>query len=195
MKRLFKPMLCVAAAAVLSLSMIQTAFAASFNYYSYFPSRYGTTSKNTTTKPTTTQSTTKSTTNNTSASTASGNTSAESQMLSMINEDRADAGLKPLKADSSLRSGALKHSQDMAKNNFFSHTSPTNGTFSQRASGAGASAENIAMYGSVAKAHAGLMGSEGHRKNLMNANYTRIGIGIVYNSSKGAYYITQWFGR
>ena len=116
-------------------------------------------------------------------------------MLSMINEDRADAGLKPLKADSGLRSGALKHSQDMAKNNFFSHTSPTNGTFSQRASGAGASAENIAMYGSVAKAHAGLMGSEGHRKNLMNASYTRIGIGIVYNSSKGAYYITQWFGR
>ena len=195
MKRLIKPMLCVAAAAVLSLSMMQTAFAAPFNYYSFFPSRYGTTSRYTTAKPTTTQSTTKSTAYNTSASTNSGSTSAESQMLSMINEDRADAGLQPLRADSGLRSGALKHSQDMAKNNFFSHTSPTNGTFSQRASGTGASAENLAMYGSIAKAHASLMGSEGHRKNLMNASYTRIGIGIVYNSSKGAYYITQWFGR
>ena len=45
MKRLFKPMLCVAAAAVLSLSMMQTAFAASFKYYSVFPSsKYSTTS-------------------------------------------------------------------------------------------------------------------------------------------------------
>ena len=131
------------------------------------------------------------------SSTTSAATSLESKMISLINEDRAKEGLKPLRADSSLRAGALKHSQDMAANKFFSHTSPTYGTFSQRAkaSGASVSAENLSLNGSVERAHASLMGSTGHRKNIMNASYTRVGIGIVYSSQKGGYYITQWFGR
>lgn len=131
---------------------------------------------------------------------ATASTSAASldgRMLSLINKDRAKSGLKPLMADGSLRSGALKHSQDMAAKRFLSHTSPTYGTFAQRAkaSGAKVSAENVALYGSVEGAHAGMMGSSAHRANIMNAAYTRAGIGIVYNPAKGGYYITQWFGR
>ena len=200
MNRTIKTITSVAAAAMLSVTMLQTAHAASWNYSSLFSAK-----KNTTTNKTTT--TAKSTTNKTTAtaatkssgtqSTTSSSGSSESQMISMINEDRGKAGLKALKSDSGLRAGALKHSQDMASNNFFSHTSPTYGTFSQRASasGAKASAENIALNGSVAKAEASFMTSDGHRANIMNSNYTRVGVGIVYSSSKGAYYITQWFGR
>jgi uncharacterized protein YkwD len=42
-------------------------------------------------------------------------------------------------------------------------------------------------------AHTALMNSEGHRANILNSSFTRIGIGIVWNQAKGAYYITQWF--
>ena len=131
---------------------------------------------------------------------ATGNMSAEEQkMINLVNQERTKAGLKALVFDSTLRAPALKHSQDMSQNNFFSHTSPTYGSFSQRLKDSGAkystAGENLAMYGSVEAAHTGLMNSEGHRANIMNTNYTRIGIGIVFNQSKGTYYITQWFAK
>ena len=127
-----------------------------------------------------------------------GVSSIEQKMVAMVNEDRAAAGLPALKIDTGLTKYARLHSQDMSANNFFSHTSPSNGSFSERLRnsnlgfmGAG---ENIALYGSVEKAQAGLMASDGHRANILG-NYTHVGIGIVYNEAKGAYYITQWFGR
>lgn len=131
---------------------------------------------------------------------ATGNMSADERaMIDMVNRDRADNGLPALKFDAGLRAGALAHSKDMSANNFFSHTSPTQGSFSARLKASGAkyssAGENIAMYGSVAKAEAGLMNSPGHRANILGTSFTRIGIGIVYNQSKGAYYITQWFAK
>ena len=129
-----------------------------------------------------------------------GSMSADEQkMINLVNQDRANNGLKPVTFDATLRVPALKHSQDMSQNNFFSHTSPTYGTFSERLKASGVkystAGENIAMYGSVEAAEVAFMNSEGHRANILNANYTRIGIGIVYNASKGSYYITQWFAK
>lgn len=136
----------------------------------------------------------------TSAATTSGSMSAQEQkMINLVNEARADAGLSALTFDATLRTPALKHSQDMSTNNFFSHTSPTYGDFSTRLKASGvkysSAGENLAMYGSVEAAHEGLMNSSGHRANILNANFTRIGIGIVYNQSRGVYYITQWFAK
>jgi uncharacterized protein YkwD len=125
--------------------------------------------------------------------------SEESKMINLVNQERSAAGLTTYKFDSSLRAGALAHSQDMSANNYFSHTSPSQGDFSTRIRASGVSytsaGENIALYGSVEAAHTGLMNSPGHRANIMNATFTRVGIGIVYNQSKGAYYITQWFAK
>jgi uncharacterized protein YkwD len=122
----------------------------------------------------------------------------ERRMIDMVNQDRADNGLPALTFDAGLRAGALAHSKDMSENNYFSHTSPTYGDFGTRVKASGvkytASGENIAMYGSVEAAEAGFMNSPGHRANILG-NYTRVGIGIVYNQSKGAYYITQWFAK
>lgn len=194
MNKTIKTITSAAAAAMLSLTMLQTAHAASWNYSSMVPTTYNTTTNQTTTNRSTTNTTTKSTS---TQSTTSSSGSSESQMINLINQDRGKAGLKSVQNDSGLHAGALKHSQDMAKNNFFSHTSPTYGTFSQRAAASGArvSAENIALNGSVAGAEASFMGSDGHRANILNSSYTRVGVGIVYSSSKGGYYITQWFGR
>ncbi len=128
----------------------------------------------------------------------SGMSAAEQKMINLVNQDRADNGLKPLVYDATLRVPALKHSQDMSQSNYFSHTSPNYGTFSQRLKASGvkysSAGENIAMYNSVEAAQVGFMNSAGHRANILG-DYTRVGIGIVYNQNKGVYYITQWFAK
>ncbi len=120
-------------------------------------------------------------------------------LLQLINTDRAKNGLSALTLDSSLSAAALSHSLDMQANGFFSHTSPTYGSFQARLAASGirtlGAGENIARYATLEKAHAALMASEGHRANILGANYTHVGLGIVYDSSQGAYIITEWFAR
>ena len=120
-------------------------------------------------------------------------------LLQLINTDRAKNGLSALTPDSSLSAAALSHSLDMQANGFFSHTSPTYGSFQARLAASGirtlGAGENIARYATLEKAHAALMASEGHRANILGANYTHVGLGIVYDSSQGAYTITEWFAR
>lgn len=120
-------------------------------------------------------------------------------MLDMVNEDRAANGLSALSWSNDLAQAAAAHSRDMAENNYFSHTSPTYGSFSVRLKSSGISTlgagENLALYNSLEKAQAALMSSSGHRANILKASYTHCGIGVVYSQSKGAYYITQWFAK
>ena len=197
MKRFKKLLIVLSGLMVAALVIMPVAQAAPARRVTYY-NRYGYRSAPSTYRSTSyTSGSASSPASTPSASSVSSASSLEGRMINLINEDRAAEGLKPLRADSSLRTGAMKHSQDMAANSFFSHTSPTYGTFSERAkaSGASVSAENLSLNGSVERAHASLMGSAGHRANIMNANYTRVGIGIVYSSQKGGYYITQWFGR
>ena len=180
-------------AVLVTATMAATAFAAPATNWSTNWSNLITPAKpkTTTTAPTSSTASQPATTGSMSAE--------ESKMINLVNQERTKAGLKPYTYDSSLRAAALSHSRDMSQNNFFSHTSPTKGTFSQRLAASGvkhtAAGENLALNGSVDKAHVSLMNSSGHKANIMSATYTRVGIGIVYNQSKGAYYITQWFAK
>jgi uncharacterized YkwD family protein len=121
----------------------------------------------------------------------------ESTMFKLVNEERAKEGLPALKLHEKLGAVARFKSQDMKDNNYFSHTSPTYGSpsdllkyfdISWRAFG-----ENLALHSSAEKAHAALMNSAGHRANILNANFTHVGIGMV-QGSQGQYY-TQIFIR
>lgn len=115
--------------------------------------------------------------------------SAEKQkMLDLINAERAKVGVAALSADMKVMEVAQVKSDDMVKNNYFSHTSPTYGspfdmlrkfgvTFS-------AAAENIAQNTSVEAAHVALMASEGHRTNILSPSYNYIGIGITDSDGK-----------
>ena len=117
-------------------------------------------------------------------------------MLALVNADRAANGLNALVWDDALAAGARAQSRDMAEQGYFSHTSPTYGGFAERFRAAGfttGGGENIAHYGSIEKAEAAFLSSEGHRANLLSKTYKRVGIGIV--ESGGAYYITQWFAQ
>lgn len=122
----------------------------------------------------------------------------EQQMLNLINEERAKAGVAPLQADMRLVQSARKKSQDMIDNNYFSHTSPTLGSFAELIRSTtggdyGYIGENLAGAPSVEIAHKNLMNSEGHRKNILNPNYTHIGIGVIDGGPYGKMF-TQHFG-
>ena len=123
----------------------------------------------------------------------------EQEVIRLVNEERAKAGLKPLTENWELSRVARFKSEDMATKKYFYHTSPTYGSpftmmknFGIRYSYAG---ENIA-YGqkSAAEVMKGWMNSPGHRQNILNSNYTQIGVGYVQNSN-GTPYWTQMFIR
>ena len=127
-------------------------------------------------------------------STANNTRSFASQVLQLVNEERAKAGLQPLSTTSALSSAANKRAQEIKQS--FSHTRPDgSSTFtvlkeyniSYRTAG-----ENIA-YGqrTPQEVVTGWMNSPGHRANILNANFGKIGIGV--HQSNGVYYWTQLF--
>ncbi len=123
--------------------------------------------------------------------------SMESKVVTLVNQERAKYGLKPLSANWELARVARYKSEDMRDKNYFSHTSPTYGSpfdmmkkFGIQYSYAG---ENIAAGQTTAKSVvASWMNSEGHRKNILSANFKEIGVGYAKGGSSGHYW-TQMF--
>ena len=118
----------------------------------------------------------------------------ENEVIRLVNEIRAEYGLKPLTANWELSRIARYKSEDMSNNRYFSHTSPTYGTPFQMIKAFGLSyrsaGENIAYgYGTPAAVVNGWMNSSGHRANILNASYTQIGVGYCANGN----YWTQMF--
>lgn len=118
----------------------------------------------------------------------------EKEVVRLVNEERAARGLKALTYDWELSRVARYKSEDMRKNNYFSHTSPTYGSPFQMIKSFGISyrsaAENIAKgYKTPKEVVAGWMNSSGHRANILNSSFTHIGVGYV---SSGDYW-TQMF--
>ena len=107
------------------------------------------------------------------------------QAVYLTNQERAGRGLMPLKAAASLTVAALGHSQDMAENDFFSHTSSDGGTLVNRYIANNyinwtGGAENIAAGFSTAEAVVvAWMNSAGHRNNILNPSLREIGVGFV----------------
>jgi uncharacterized protein YkwD len=126
-----------------------------------------------------------------------GEKQAVKLMLALINQDRRTYQLAPLALDQRLSVVARRHSVDMMQNNFFAHTSPTAGDLTARLKAAEivlkASGENIALDTSVRRAERNLLESPQHRKNILSADFDRVGLGIVADAN-GTLYVTQDFG-
>jgi len=105
------------------------------------------------------------------------------EMLVLVNEERTKRGLNILKADPELASVALKHSADMLARGYFSHYTPDGLSPFDRIKKARVrfitAGENLALAPTLAQAHTGLMNSPGHRANILNNGFGRIGIGIL----------------
>ncbi|MFD4126432.1 CAP domain-containing protein [Streptomyces globisporus] len=122
--------------------------------------------------------------------------SARSEVLALVNQERAKVGCSPLTTSAPLTSLAQNFSEDMAARGFFDHTDPDGDTPWDRAAQAGVqglAAENIARGQADAQAvMEGWMNSEGHRANILNCDYKTIGIGI-HEGSGGPWWV-QNFG-
>lgn len=120
--------------------------------------------------------------------------SYESEVVRLVNAERAKHSLAPLKHNWELSRVARYKSQDMKDRGYFSHTSPTYGSPFQMIKNFGISyktaGENIAKgYSTPSAVVNGWMNSSGHRANILNASFTEIGVGYV----AGGNYWTQMF--
>ncbi|MBB1243268.1 CAP domain-containing protein [Streptomyces durbertensis] len=122
--------------------------------------------------------------------------SAESQVLKLVNQERAKAGCQPLRADASLAGLARDYSRDMARRGYFSHTDPDGRSPWDRARARGIShmgGENIARGQANAQSVMDAwMKSPGHRANILNCDFKTMGVGAHFAS--GGPWWTQAFG-
>ncbi|MFC6458669.1 MULTISPECIES: CAP domain-containing protein [Paenibacillus] len=110
------------------------------------------------------------------------------QVVTLVNQERAKAGLPALTSDSKLANMAMDKAKDMYSNNYFDHTSPTYGSPFDMMKQYGISytyaGENIAKgQRNPEEVMNAWMNSAGHRQNIMSPNYTKIGV---------AYYNGEW---
>jgi len=123
-------------------------------------------------------------------------TEQERQMIDLVNRERQQNDLPPLQTDFEVTRVARIKSQDIVDNNYFSHYSPTYGSPFEMLDSFGVkylhAGENLAGNNSVQNAHTALMNSSGHRKNILNPDFTHIGIGVKPSNRYG-YVYTQMF--
>ena len=120
----------------------------------------------------------------------------EAAMLGLVNAERQRAGVRPLAADPQTVEVSRAHSRDMFARGYFSHRTPEGASPFDRLRKDGlsfrAAGENLALAPTLERAHQGLMDSPGHRANILNPAFGRLGIGIVEGGRRGLM-VTQTF--
>ncbi len=105
------------------------------------------------------------------------------EIFELANRSRIEEGLDPLAWSLPLSAVGEGHATEMYVAGYFSHTSPTTGTVADRMSSAGIPylvvGENLALAATAGTAHDGLMDSPAHRSNILSAEFTRLGVGVV----------------
>lgn len=126
-------------------------------------------------------------------------TSNEDVVLNLINKARRENGITELNKDTILANVAQIKSDDMVKNNYFSHTSPSYGTPFAMMQGFGISyktaGENIAGNPSITKAVEAWLNSETHRKNILSNLYNYVGIGVTKSNTYGFVISAMFIGK
>lgn len=112
----------------------------------------------------------------------------EEKVVALTNAERAKNGLSALQIDRPLMAAAREKSQDMKNHNYFSHTSPTFGSPFDRLKALGiaykSAGENIAKgQRTPEEVVQAWMNSEGHRANILNKDFTHIGVGYVQDGN------------
>ncbi|WP_461673481.1 CAP domain-containing protein [Priestia megaterium] len=122
----------------------------------------------------------------------------EQKVVDLVNQEREKQGLKPLTLNKELSDVARTKSKDMMDKGYFDHNSPTYGSpfdmmkqFGIEYTTAG---ENIAKgQQSPEDVMNAWMNSDGHRKNILNPDFTEIGVGYVKGDT--TYWTQQFIGK
>ncbi|MBI3981141.1 CvpA family protein [Candidatus Microgenomates bacterium] len=121
---------------------------------------------------------------------------SEEQMWSLINQERKKINLPPLSSDANLQTLAREHAQDMLTKGYFSHNTPEGLTPFDRMKNKNinyqAAGENLAFAPNVEIAHVGLMNSPGHRKNILNQDFGKVGIGVIDAGVYGKMFVQEF---
>ena len=137
----------------------------------------------------------------------------EQEFIGKVNAERTSRGLNALTVDALLVHTARAHSHEMCSRDYFDHHSPTPGLetpmdrYLKGLHDAGSATpeslligENI-YYCSVSNdiynvdyGHRALMNSPGHRANILEKRFTKIGLG-VYRDARGEFWVTEMFSR
>jgi uncharacterized protein YkwD len=121
--------------------------------------------------------------------TAAGTTSKEQRVLRMINASRSAQGVGTLSLSERLSRLARRHSRRMAQERRLFHHSCLSCRFptgSWKLLG-----ENVGTAPSLRRIHKMMLKSSGHRQNLLNGAFDRVGVGVVRRG--GSYWVTEIF--
>jgi len=114
---------------------------------------------------------------------------ARARLLTRVNALRAAAGVSAVEPDAKLASVAQAYADRMATQRFFAHVSPDGDALPDRLEAAGyayqASGENLGMASGPLAAHAAIEESPGHRKNLLDPAFERVGFGLARQGGDG----------
>lgn len=111
----------------------------------------------------------------------------EAAFVEAANRERADQGRAGLATSSELTEVAREHSRRMAATDNLHH----NPDLGEHVGGWVKVGENVGRGGTVEAIHAALMDSPSHRRNLLDGDWTQIGIGVVVDD--GTVWVTQLF--
>jgi uncharacterized protein YkwD len=119
------------------------------------------------------------------------------EVLRLVNIERTKEGVPELAALPELTESAQLKAQDLLDNNYFAHESPTYGSEHEMIKsfvpGATYTGENIALGQStpgIVVNH--WMNSDGHRENILNENFTHIGVGAIHGEGGGIRWVQQF---
>ncbi|HET9038434.1 MAG TPA: CAP domain-containing protein [Myxococcaceae bacterium] len=114
---------------------------------------------------------------------------ARTRLLQRVNTLRAAAGVPAVQPDLKLEAVAQTYADRMATQRFFAHVSPDGDSLPDRLEQAGyayqASGENLGMASGPLAAHAAIEESPGHRKNLLDPAFERVGFGLARQGRDG----------
>lgn len=126
----------------------------------------------------------------------------KTSLIDLVNLDRQNSGVATLTESTVLNQAAYLKAQDMLANDYFAHISPQGTSpwfwfdetgYSYRYAG-----ENLAIgFLESNEVNQAWLDSPSHRKNIMNENYTEIGIAVVSGEFQGNYttVVVQLFGK
>jgi uncharacterized protein YkwD len=118
---------------------------------------------------------------------------AETEMFRLINEERRKGGVGELSWAPEIALIARGHARDMWERRYFGHVSPEGKDVGDRLDTAlinyTFAGENLALAPTVTTAHNGLMSSEGHRTNILEKRFNKIGVGVIDNGIYGKMFV------
>jgi uncharacterized protein YkwD len=120
----------------------------------------------------------------------------EEKMVNLVNQERVKIRVEPVRVDPAMTAVAEAHARDMFLRHYFSHLTPEGLTAGDRLEKGRVyftvAGENIAYAPDLMTAHEGLMNSPGHRQNILDPSFRRIGIGIISTVTWGTMFVQDF---